>query len=44
MTRPLVLMHGLWDTPRLFHRLIQSLDQTDRPLLAPHLPLSLIHI
>jgi len=38
MTRPLVLMHGLWDTPRLFHRLIQSLDQTDRPLLVPHLP------
>ena len=29
---------GLWDTPRLFHRLIQGLDQPDRPLLAPHLP------
>ena len=24
---PLVLMHGLWDTPRLFRRLIQALDQ-----------------
>ena len=24
MTRPLVLMHGLWDTPRLFRRLIQA--------------------
>ena len=38
MTIPLVLVHGLWDTPRLFHRLIQGLDQADRPLLAPHLP------
>ena len=38
MTRPLVLVHGLWDTPRVFHRLIQRLDQPDRPLLAPHLP------
>ena len=27
MTRPLVLVHGLWDTPRVFHRLIQRLDQ-----------------
>ena len=38
MMRPLVLVHGLWDTPRVFHRLIQRLDQPDRPLLAPHLP------
>ena len=38
MTIPLVLVHGLWDTPRLFHRLIQGLDQPKRPLLAPHLP------
>ena len=38
MTIPLVLVHGLWDTPRLFHRLIQGLDQPNRPLLAPHLP------
>ncbi len=38
MTIPLVLVHGLWDTPRMFHRLIQGLDQADRPLLAPHLP------
>ncbi len=35
---PLVLVHGLWDTPRLFRRLIQALDQPERPLLAPHLP------
>ena len=38
MTRPLVLVHGLWDTPRVFHRLIQRLDQPDRTLLTPHLP------
>ena len=38
MTAPLVLVHGLWDTPRLFRRLIQTLDEPDRPLLAPHLP------
>ncbi|MEB3332293.1 MAG: alpha/beta fold hydrolase [Synechococcaceae cyanobacterium] len=38
--RPLVLVHGLWDTPRLFRRLEQEL-QTRRPdlkLFAPHLP------
>ena len=33
-----MLVHGLWDTPHLFHRLIQGLDQPNRPLLAPHLP------
>lgn len=38
MTRPLVLVHGLWDTPRLFRRLIQAVDQPHRPLHAPHLP------
>ena len=38
MHTPLVLVHGLWDTPRLFRRLIQVLDQPDLPLLAPHLP------
>ena len=41
---PLVLMHGLWDTPRLFRRLIQALDQPERPLLAPHLPHGLGHV
>ena len=35
---PLVLVHGLWDRPRVFHRLIQALDQPQRDLLAPHLP------
>ena len=28
----------VWDTPRLFRRLIQALDQPQQPLLAPHLP------
>ena len=35
---PLVLVHGLWDTPHLFRRLIQTLDRPSLPLLAPHLP------
>ena len=39
MTRPLVLMHGLWDTPRLFRRLIQAPGSTSRATAAgPHLP------
>ena len=38
MTRPLVLVHGLWDTPRLFRRLIQAIDRPQQPLMAPHLP------
>ena len=38
--RPLVLLHGLWDTPRLFRRLEQALleRQPDLELFAPHLP------
>ena len=35
---PLVLVHGLWDRPRVFHRLIQAMDQPQRDLLVPHLP------
>ena len=35
---PLVLVHGLWDTPRLFRRLQQQLDGRRQPLLIPHLP------
>ena len=40
----LVLMHGLWDTPRLFRRLIQALDQPERPSAGPHLPHGLGHV
>lgn len=35
---PLVLVHGLWDTPRLFRHLRQRLDGRRQPLLVPHLP------
>lgn len=37
---PLVLVHGLWDTPRLFDRLAASLRQAcpEIELLMPHLP------
>jgi triacylglycerol lipase len=34
---PLVLVHGLWDTPRIFEPLMRHLAGR-RPLLAPHLP------
>ena len=38
--RPLVLLHGLWDTPRLFRRLEAQLTARDPALeiYAPHLP------
>jgi len=36
--RPLVLVHGLWDTPKLFGRLVKVLEQHQVPLLIPHLP------
>lgn len=35
---PLVLVHGLWDTPRLFRRLEEQLQGRRQPLLVPHLP------
>jgi triacylglycerol lipase len=40
MTRPLVLLHGLWDTPRLFRRLEEELLRRNPGLewFAPHLP------
>jgi len=34
---PLVLVHGLWDTPRLFRRLEKQLAGARDPLLIPHL-------
>jgi len=34
---PLVLIHGLWDTPKLFRRLVEQLDGRRDPLLIPHL-------
>jgi triacylglycerol lipase len=40
MSRPLVLLHGLWDTPRLFRRLEEELLRRSPglELFAPHLP------
>jgi triacylglycerol lipase len=35
---PLVLVHGLWDSPRLFNRLVGRLGRAREPLLLPHLP------
>lgn len=35
---PLVLVHGLWDTPRLFRSLQAQLAERRGPLLIPHLP------
>jgi len=35
---PLVLVDGLWDTPRVFNRLQQQLGGQRQPLLIPHLP------
>ena len=35
---PLVLVHGLWDTPNLFNRLTRELNGRRQPLLIPHLP------
>jgi len=34
---PLVLVHGLWDTPRLFRRLQEALAGERDPLLVPYL-------
>ncbi len=36
--RPLVLVHGLLDTPGLFSRLERRLEGQHRPVLSPHLP------
>ena len=41
---PLVLVHGLWDTPRLFDRLCTALNGERDPLLIPHLHHGLGHV
>jgi len=43
-SRPLVLIHGLWNAPRLFNRLIAALDGRRQTLLVPHLPHGLGHV
>ena len=37
-TVPLVMVHGLWDTPRLFRHLQAQLGSRRQPQLVPHLP------
>ena len=37
-TRPLVLVHGLLDTPRLFSHLERRLEGQHRSVFSPHLP------
>lgn len=39
-----MLVHGLWDTPRLFRQLRQELDSRRDPLLIPHLAHGLGHV
>lgn len=41
---PLVLIHGLWDTPRLFRNLVDQLSGRRDPLLIPHLHHGLGHV
>ncbi len=38
LIRPLVLIHGLWNTPKLFDNLLLRLHQPQTLLLVPHLP------
>lgn len=38
LSPPLVLVHGLWDSPQVFEPLIRSLSGRRQPLLLPHLP------
>ena len=36
--RPIILVHGLWDTPRVFRRLSKKLEQKGFSVFIPHLP------
>tara|TARA_Y100001968_G_scaffold3728_1_gene3270 strand:+ start:21735 stop:22340 length:606 start_codon:yes stop_codon:yes gene_type:complete len=37
-TRYIVLVHGLWDTPRIFNQLARELEEKGFIVLTPHLP------
>ena len=37
LARPLILVHGLWDTPKVFNRLILRCSQSDKRILSPFL-------
>ena len=36
--RPIFLVHGLWNNPKLFNKLIKKIKQDDFKLYRPHLP------
>jgi len=36
--RPIFLVHGLWNNPKLFEKLIQKIKEDDCQLYRPHLP------
>ena len=36
--RPIFLVHGLWNSPKLFEKLINKIKQDDYQLYRPHLP------
>ncbi len=38
LIRPLVLIHGLWNSPLIFNRFLSRLDQPPSMVLAPFLP------
>tara|TARA_Y100001968_G_C19347400_1_gene712831 strand:+ start:605 stop:1207 length:603 start_codon:yes stop_codon:yes gene_type:complete len=37
-TRPIFFIHGLWNNPKLFEKLIQKIKEEDYELHIPHLP------
>jgi len=36
--RPIFLIHGLWNNPKLFEKLIRKIKEDDYALYRPHLP------
>jgi len=36
--RPIFLIHGLWNNPKLFEKLIKKINENDFKLYRPHLP------
>ena len=38
LDRPLILVHGLWDNPKIFDKLINSLEQPGDKIFTPSLP------
>nr|WP_225866230.1 alpha/beta hydrolase [Prochlorococcus marinus] len=38
LTRPVVMVHGLWDSPEIFNPLVNKLDQPPSKIFLPFLP------